>query len=310
MRILIILAVLGVSTLAQAAHIVDKVVAIVNNDVITQQQVDGLLAGMGAAPQQPGTATGSLRSRVIERLIDERLLQQAMATEHVELTTEELQAAVNQFLAANRLNRSQLQSALASRGMSLDAFQQQMAGQMRQMKFIQSKLGNDIQMSDNELRNFYHRHVGPQSRQPHAMTYHISEIVLARPARDPQSALKKAERLALAARRGDFAKVAKAHSTSTTAAEGGERGAVALTDLRPELSTAVQRLRVGQVSDPIVTDDGIVILKLNAARSPADDDFATRKSQIQQALFQDKMTDALEQYLGKLRAKAYIELRE
>lgn len=309
MRILIILAVLGVSTLAQAAHIVDKVVAIVNNDVITQQQVDGLLAGMGAAPQQPGAA-GSLRSRVIERLIDERLLQQAMATEHVELTAEELQAAVNQFLAANHLDRSQLQSALASRGMSLDAFQQQMAGQMRQMKFIQSKLGNDIQINDNELRNFYQRRVGPQSKMPHAMTYHISEIVLARPARDPQSALKKAERLAKAARSGDFAKVAKSHSTSTTAAKGGDRGAVALTDLRPELSTAVQRLRVGQVTDPIVTDDGIVILKLNAARSPADDDFATRKSQIQQALFQDKMTDALEQYLGKLRAKAYIELRE
>lgn len=310
MKVLMLLwSMLSLTSPVMARQVVDHVVAIVNNDVITQREVDNLFATMGSALRSSQATAGGLRSRAIERLIDERLLQQAMAKERVELSAEELDAAFQQFLAANHLTRAQFQGALAQRGMRVETFREQMAGQLRQMKFLQSTLGNDIQLDDHELRNFYHRQVNPTV----GTTYHISEIVLAPPAsrtRDHRAVIKKAARLAQNARTGEFAKVAKAHSTSTTAATGGERGAVQLADLRPELASAVQRLRVGQVSEPIVTPDGVFIIKLNAARSSADDDFAHRKSQIQQALFHDKMSEALEQYLGRLRAKAYIEIRD
>ncbi len=303
-------AAISIATSAHATQLVDQVVAIVNNDVITQRQVDGLLASMGPILRQPGADIRQLRTRAVERLIDERLLEQAMAKEKLELTAEEVDQAFAQFLTANRLNADQFRMALAQRGMSVEQFRAQMNAQLRQMKFIQTKLGGDIQLKEQELQNFYRRHVNAQTPE---MSYHISEIVLPAPNmqndRDVQTTKKKAGKIAQHARTDDFRKIAKKYSTSNTAADGGERGNVALNDLRPELAMAVQRLRVGEVSEPVVTSDGVFIVKLNAMRSATDQDFQQRKPQIQQVVFQDKMTEALEQYLGKLRAKAYIEIR-
>ncbi|MBI2343059.1 MAG: peptidylprolyl isomerase [Deltaproteobacteria bacterium] len=300
------------ATPALSAQLVDRVVAIVDNDVITQQELDQVLADFrGNGSGRGGTAT---RHAAIEQLIDDRLIKREMDKGDVTIDDAELTEALRRFLQQNGITRDQLQQALAQRGMSMEGFERQISGQLRQMKFLQSTLGNEIQLSERELYNLYLRQQHRPTTASSLAQIRFAEIFLsftddATP-RDQRRTVREAKKLAAAARAGDFAAVAKKHSQSPTAASGGDHGLVAIENLDPVLATASRRLGIGQVSDPIVTGRGVYIVKVLERPAAGQKDFEQYRPVLQQALYQSKMSGALTQYLGRLRAKAYIEILE
>ena len=237
-------------------------------------------------------------------------LQECLTLGDQTFSDEEIDAAYRQFLKERRMSEGQLRSALASRGMTLSGLQQRIAGELRQMKYVQSEVGKNVQLNEREMRDFYRRSTGKHDAM--AQRRRVSQIFLPfgeeTNEKNEAALLKKAQKISRSARNGDFAKLAKKHSAGPEAAEGGDLGVVNPRDLHPSLGGALSRLNVGQVSRPIRTERGLHILKVTGTAPDSDKEYAKYKPQIQQALYQTKMTGALEQFVSKLRAKAYIEI--
>lgn len=299
-------------TLALASSTVNRVVAIVNDDVITENELQRATQMLSPHLTQRGTGTVA-RNTALETLIDERLLGSAMRKATLEVSEEEYQTALQNFLRERHLTEAQLRTALAQQGGAMEGFKQRLMHEIKQMKFLQEQVGSRIALSDEEMRAFYERNqetfANARSRQSRVR---VGEIFLAAPAtataKDQRALQHKAQRIAQEAQHGDFAAVAKQSSEGPEAAQGGDLGIVDPTQLHPRVAAAIAQLRVGAVSAPIRSQRGWHILKLLDRSTSHDDDFARVKPQIQAALYQRKMRDAIEQYVAELRAQAYIEV--
>lgn len=316
-RRLCIMAILcSIALPAWSGELVNRVVAIVNGDIITQTDLDQAVALR--LPQLPPqglsreAAIQMLRQQALEHLIDERLLQQVMQKANVEVSDAEVDVAMQAFLQERGATLAQLEQALSQQHLPLAAFRERLANQLRQMKFVQSEVAKKVSMSDEELRHFYRRNAG---KSESTGKVRVAQILL--PVTDDgrgtsdKAVRGKADKLVARARHGeDFAALARAHSAGPEAGTGGELGAVDPTTLHPMLAAAIARLRTGDVSEPIRSKQGYHIVKVLDRGTSGADDFIKIKPQLQQALFQEKARSALEQYVAEMRAKAYIEIKE
>lgn len=299
-------------TLAFASNTVNRVVAIVNDDVITENELQRATQMLSPQLAQRGASVAA-RQTALESLIDERLLGSAMRKASLEVSEDEYQTALQAFLRERRLTEGQLRTALAQQGVTMDSFKQRLMNEIKQMKFLQEQVGSRIALSDEEMRAFYERNPGAfATARTRQSRVRVGEIFLGAPAQATAKAQRavqqKAQRIAREAQHGDFAAVAKQHSEGPEAAQGGELGIVDPTQMHPRVAAAIAQLRIGAVSAPIRSQRGWHILKLLDRSASGDDDFARVKPQIQAALYQRKMRDAIEQYVAELRAQAYIEV--
>jgi len=155
--------------------------------------------------------------------------------------------------------------------------------------------------SDADIKAAYEQNKGAYNLPA---AYRVAQIYLPTPANDAtgnKKVAEKAKRLAVQARTGDFAALAKTESQEqSSAARGGEVGTLALTDMLPEVREAVAKLKTGQVSEPVQAAAGIHIVKLLEAQPARTATLEEMKPRLQAALRQQRQQQLVQAYLAGL----------
>jgi peptidylprolyl isomerase len=135
-------------------------------------------------------------------------------------------------------------------------------------------------------------------------TYRVAQIYLPVAPNDAADAKKvadKARKLAVQARAGDFAALARAESQDKRSAEqGGEVGTLPLAEMLPEVRDTVAKLKVGQVSEPVQADAGVHIIKLLDQQPARTATLAEMTPRLKLALRQQRQQQMLQEYVSKL----------
>ncbi len=151
-------AALALSPLAQAAVVpLDKVVAIVDNDVVMQSQLDQRLNEVKQNITRRGAAAppeSELRQQVLERLILEDIQMQLAGRMGVKISDEELNQAVATIAQRNGLSVADFRKALARDGLSYDAAREQVRREMMISRVRQRQVGQRVQVTQQEVQNF------------------------------------------------------------------------------------------------------------------------------------------------------------
>ena len=143
--------------------VVDRVVAVVNRDVVLESELDRRLASYKASldkmddAAQRGRARIELRDEVLRGLMDEYLYAQVAARVGVEVQPADVDRAVAQIEQQNHMNDAQLEAALAQNGYTLAQYREELRRQVLQIKVLQAAVGPTIQVSDDELRAAYRK---------------------------------------------------------------------------------------------------------------------------------------------------------
>lgn len=292
------------------AEVVDRIAAVVNNEIITEVDVDRALAsrGKGAAAAKPDATA---HQEVLERMIDEKLFAQIMGKSKIEVSDDDLARAIANVLHQNRMSIDQLRGEIAAKGMSYDEYKKQIENEIRRIKFINQVIGPQVKITDADLRDYYQRN---QDRFRGGTSAHIAEIVLSLEGIQTESEMKALSDTALAitakARRGaSFDALARQHSKGPNAAQGGDMGMMNVKDLSPEIAQAIRTLKIGEVSNPILVGNAVVILKLISLPEIASGDFDRMRDQIYAALYDERIEETLAGYLQKERQRAFVEVR-
>lgn len=299
------------STTCMAGQLVNRVVAIVNDDVITQTE---LRQSIAMSHPQLANARGSLAYRKVEQqmidaLIDQRLLKREVERANIQLDDTELDTAYQTFLANNQLTDEQLKAALNAQNISMKQFRNNIATELKQMKFVGQAVGSNISMSDDEIAYAFKR---TRRITDNETQYHVALITVPYTPDADRSVTrmesKHAKWVAKEARKKSFTAVAQKFSQAPSAADGGDLGFVDTKQLAPELAAALSTMHPGDVSAPIVTGHEMSIIKLVETRAVVHPQYAKVKPQLEQHVYQQKMSSALDQYVADLRSKAYIEV--
>ncbi len=277
-QVLIAVAVLAATAAwAQEPILLERIVAIVDEEMILQSdldlaielyQLDRQLAGA-----EPEPVTTELRGQVLDSLIENKLVIAAAKQNDMVVEEADIEARVDDRvdqLVDQYGGMSGLEQALRESGLTLDDFRFRYANQLRNQQYMRLVVGRfirpDIEVMENEVEQYYLENLDEMPAEPDSVT--VSSILMrvqpsAETRRQVQDRVAAAQ-AALAAGR-DFPSVAREFSQGPNASRGGRIGSVKPGDLFDRvLNQAVAELPAGQVSQPVVSSRGVHLLLVEA----------------------------------------------
>jgi len=258
---------LGTAAAHAAVQPLDKVVAIVDNDVIMQSQLDQRVheVQQTIAKRGQGVPPASvLDQQVLERLIVENLQLQIGERSGIRISDEELNQAIGTIAQRNNMTLDQFRQALAHDGLSYDDAREQVRREMIISRVRQRRVAERIQVTDQEVKNFLASDLGKAQLSEE---YHLANILIptsdSASSSEVQAAAQKAEDLYKQLKQGaDFAQLAIARSGSDTALDGGDMGWRKAGQLPPPFDRMLSSMPTGDITPPVRTPGGFIILKL------------------------------------------------
>ncbi|EGP1228985.1 peptidylprolyl isomerase SurA [Salmonella enterica subsp. enterica serovar Kentucky] len=266
---------LGIAMIANtsfaAPQVVDKVAAVVNNGVVLESDVDGLMQSVklnaGQAGQQlPDDAT--LRHQILERLIMDQIILQMGQKMGVKITDEQLDQAIANIAKQNNMTMDQMRSRLAYDGLNYSTYR----NQIRKEMIISEVRNNEVRRRFTVLPQEVDALAKQIGTQNDASTeLNLSHILIALP-ENPTSeqvndAQRQAESIVEEARNGaDFGKLAITYSADQQALKGGQMGWGRIQELPGIFAQALSTAKKGDIVGPIRSGVGFHILKVNDLR--------------------------------------------
>lgn len=258
--------------LSKQGTLLDRVAAIVNDNVVTTSELDEQVAMITTRLNEQRTQlppADVLRKQVLDRLIVQEVQLQRAAKVGLKVSDEQLNAALTDVAQRNKMSLADLPRALAAQGIDYASYRENMRKEIALSVLRQRDVLAKINVTPRELDQFIER----QKKLPSATTeYNVSHILIAVPQDASQAQVDELSKRAqdiYARARGDedFGRLAVAYSSSQTALEGGALGWRKGPELPTFLAEEIVKLKPGEISQPLRTPSGFHLVKLNQVRS-------------------------------------------
>ena len=319
-----LLTVSSVRVLAQEGElqVVDEVIAQINDDVITlsmlkresKERIDTLKQN-GMPEQQAIDEVAKRQAELIATLINEQLLLQKgkqldLASEvEAEVNKRMLEVAKEQGITSVE----KLDAAMRESGLDPAATRQTLRIEIMKQAVIQQEVDRKIffDLPMDELKKYFETH-RDKFRKPESVT--VSEIFLSSAGKNEADVKARAMELVTQLRAGaDFGTLAAANSerevngVRAAPQNKGKVGAFEVPNLREDIATAIKNVKVGDVSDPLRTNDGYQIFRVDE-RTPASDAAVFNENQVREAMTIERSPKERDDYLQSLRNEAYVKV--
>lgn len=266
---------LGIAMIANtsfaAPQVVDKVAAVVNNGVVLESDVDGLMQSVklnaGQAGQQlPDDAT--LRHQILERLIMDQIMLQMGQKMGIKISDEQLDQAIANIAKQNNMTLDQMRSRLAYDGLNYSTYRSQIRKEMIITEVRNNEVRRRVTILPQEV-DALAQQVGKQNDA--STELNLSHILIPLPENPTSDQVNEAESQARSvveqAQSGaDFGKLAIAHSADQQALKGGQMGWGRIQELPGIFAQALSTAKKGDIVGPIRSGVGFHILKVNDMR--------------------------------------------
>lgn len=258
----------GVALGAVAApQLVDKVVAVVNQDVVLQSELDALLTQVQADAREQGQSLpppAQLRKQALDRLIGDSLVLQLADKQGLKISDTQLDQALANMAASQNISVARLQQQAASRGQSAAQFREAMRREMLLAEVRRNQMRQRINITEQEVKQVVKLLQEQGNRE---QRYHIGHILLnlsANADNEEQARVtRKAEQILASLRGGaDFKQIAIAESSGPKALEGGDWGWMNLEEMPTLLAEAARGSKAGDIVGPLRSGAGLHIVKI------------------------------------------------
>ena len=270
-RMLILGAALTASTAFAAPQVVDKVAAIVNNGVVLESDVTGMMQSVKGQARQAGQQLPddiTLRHQVIERLVMDNILLQMAKQSGIQISDAQLEQAIANIAAQNRMSVAELRNRLAHDGMNYATYREQIRKEMLTSEVRNNEVRRRVSILPQEVDSLATQMAAQNDAGTELNISHILLPLSENPSQqevDDQEAL--ARQLLEEARNGaDFGKLAITYSADPQALKGGNMGWGRIQELPSLFAQALITAKKGDIIGPIRSGVGFHILRINDMR--------------------------------------------
>ncbi len=280
---------------------IDRVVAVVNDEVITLSELQRELTKHKDAPDE---------RILLEDMIDRKLQMWAAKRDGMSVTDRELGEAVADIMKRNNMTKSQFETALGREGLTIDQYRSELREQMTMSRLINKYVRTGEGVDEADARAYYERNAA-QFSLPEEVR--VRQLVLPLPAKATpavaEAARVQAEELLARARKGeDFVALIHQYSSGPTRELDGDLGFLGRGQAIPEIDEATRNLKPGDYAGPLRIGSTLQIIRLEDIRTPRKP-FEKVKDEILRTLGEQKLENNYRAWLQTLRADAHIENR-
>lgn len=292
------------------SEVIDKILVVVNDEVITQRDVD-----MRIAPLYEQYKTMYENSElmeklkvvyksVLEQLINDKVVISEARRRGVEVTAKEIDEELNK-VKKRFGSDEEFYLTLDRQGISLEELKENYKSSLMAKKLIDVEIGSKITVTPIEIVGYYDEH--KQEFMSPEMVKVRSILIKIKEGRGSEASLNLAKEILGRLQKGeDFAEIATAYSDGLHASSGGEIGYIKRGEMIKRIDDVIFALKEGETSEILRTDLGFHIFKVEGKKEARLMDFDEVKNNIEKLLFNGKIQKRLEGYIQRLRENAYI----
>jgi len=289
------------SVISLKAEIIDRIVAVVNDEVITLSELDEAclplfqqyLQGV-TDPIEEQKIIQRIRKEVLERLIEEKLIAQEVKRVKIKVTDEEVEAFVED-IKLQLGGEDRLRELLSARGLTLEEYREEVRERIKKMKLVQGSVRARIVITEEDLRRYYREHYLSEKNR----VYVLAAIITG----SEEKIKKAAEELKEGT---DFSAVARKYSEVPGSGEG--LGSFKLEELTPEVRKIIIKMKPGEISSPIRVGRNWQIFKVLEIKEKATVPFEKVREKIYQTLFQKEVDEYFQKWIKELKERAFIKV--
>lgn len=249
----------------------DRIVAVVNDEVLTRRDLDSRLVVVMSQLKQQGTPPPSreaLEKQVLERMIMNQLQLQFAKETALRVDDRELDKAIARIAEDNKITVEQLRGTLEKEGVSFAKFRDDVRDEIVIARLREREIDNKVQVSESEVDNFL---ASQQPESGQTDEFNLSHVLIqvpeqASPERLQERRARAEEALAQIKSGADFRQVAATFSDGPDAVQGGAMGWRELARMPVIFAEAAKSLQPGEVSAVLRSPNGFHVIKLNARR--------------------------------------------
>lgn len=311
---LLVLATVSFNTYAKSSgESLDKIVAIVNDDVVTKSELDRALSLARIQLSQSNTNVPGkevLQKQVLDQLINKKLQLQIAKQVGINITSADIDRVVQNVADKNNISTSELYKRINQDGMSTATYRTELHDQMTVQKLQQQEVNSRITVTADEITNYMQSKLWQSNS---SKEYHLEDILI--PLSDTPSsddivdAKKRALGVIAKINQGqNFTEAAQKESGDDRALTGGDLGWRKLPEIPSAFAQHVVNMRTNEIAGPIQTPNGFHIIRLVDERAIESKSDAPNRTQVEQLLMQRKFEEHAQNWVSKMRSQAFVSV--
>ncbi|MBN1276018.1 MAG: peptidylprolyl isomerase [Deltaproteobacteria bacterium] len=297
------------------AETCNRIVAFVNKDIVTLHELNRKIAEItGIDPEdlqsRDRKAYIETRRQALDLLIDQKITEKKIKELGIEANQQQIDAAIENIKKENSLTNEDLIASLENQGLTLEALQENIKNDIERMQLINLEVKSKIIINDEQIRQYYTENekdfkIGGQ--------VHLASIILIRKnpsdQQETNSLYNKISEILLRARNGeDFGRLAGEFSEGTGKEEGGDLGFFKTAQLDPQLADIIEKMDIGDISEPVIRPFAIQIVKLLDKQEKTVKPLDEVRGNIYEILYRKEINNRYLSWIRELREKSYTKI--
>jgi peptidyl-prolyl cis-trans isomerase SurA len=297
------------------AEVVDRILAFVNDDIITLSELnEATKAFVTAREQNPflreqDRSAESIRRNILENLINERLTDQEVTRLQISVREEEVDETIAAVMAENRVTREAMEAQLRKEGRTFEDLRKQVRKNLELNKLINREVRSKTVITDDLVEAYYQSNIEEFKGRER---WRLQDIFLPFSSNEVSNERSRlhtlAEQILNRVNQGtDFGLLAQSYSRGPGAEHGGDLGYFSRGELDPVLEKAIENLQPGETSRVITTEMGLHILKVTEAERIETKSLDDVRDNIRNKLYQREINFKYREWLSSLRERSYVK---
>lgn len=297
--------------------VVDRIVAVVNDEIITLFDLNQALQpyaenirALGYSEEKERKTLFKLRSDLLNQLIDSILTDQEIKKNNIRVSKQQIDNAIERIKEARYLTDEELRAGLSKQGLTMEEYRKGLKQQFLKTRLVNREVKSKIVITDEDIRSYYNNH-----RENYAgeKKYHLWNIFIRVSPLSAESkkhfALEKMEAVLAKLKQGHpFETLAIRNPGSSSAPKRADLGLYRLNELSPQLQKVVKKMEAGQFTSVLKTDQGYQIVYVQKVLETEAKSLAEVKSEIHEILYNESVDNKYQTWLEDLRNRSHIRI--
>ncbi len=297
-------------------EVVDRVIAVVNDDVITQYELESTVElvlkryEQSIRPEEREKITAEARKALLDRMIEDLILRQEARRLGITVREEELNAAIQESLAKRNVSMDNLREILIKEGTDYERYREATRSDMIKQRILQREIRPRVTVTNEDIGAYYQEH---RDEYEGKLRVRLLMITLPFPAGSDEAQKElqraKAESILKRIQAGEYFEALANENSQGQERSGGDIGYVEKGSMNPIIEEVAFNLKPGEVSGVIETPQGFYLIKALDKRGGGNLSLKATRAEVDERIFSEKMGKAYTEWLAEKRQKAHIEIR-
>jgi len=304
-------------TEVQSAKLIDRIVAVVNDEIIPLSELNYLLIPYldkikesGYPPEKQKEMAYKIRGDLLDQLISRKLTDQEVKRVRISVSAKEIDGAIERVKERGFLTDEDLRAGLSQQGLTMEKYRENLKEQILRAKLVNLEVRSKVIITDEDIAAYYKKHYDQYRGEK---KYHLRNIIMKTPtfggAEGKKRVLEKMEEIHEKLTEGEsFESLARAYSESSLAGEGGDLGQFGIESLSPQLQEAIKGLSAGDFTSVLETDQGLQLFYIQNIIMTPGQSVKEVSSEIEEKIFSEIINEKYKAWTEALRKKSHIKI--